>query len=141
MLKSILLAALIASCLSACTHPSLREERYVDGGLKSKAAFLRAEDDAMIPHGIQLAWHPNGEKASMETYVSGYRQGYSFRWHANGKMKSLEHFTDGIRDGQSKFWDESGRIIACITPEGADCPRPLATVEAEAAAQLLAFTP
>lgn len=137
-----LLAAIFVSSLCACTHPSLREEHYGDGTIKTKDAFIRTDDDAMIRHGIQLAWYPDGGKESMETYVAGYRQGYSFRWHPNGKLKSLEHFTDGMRDGQAKFWDEAGRIIACFTPEGAECPRPLAgTAEAEAATQLLAFTP
>ena len=133
-----LAAACLAGGLSACSRSEFREERYVNGSLKSKDAFMIAADHALIRHGIQLAWYPEGGKESMETYVIGYRQGYSFRWYPNGRMKSVEHFTDGRRDGQAKFWDEAGRITACFTPEGADCTRALA---AEASASRLALTP
>lgn len=91
---------------------------------KSQAVFIRKSNDAYLRHGVQLEWHPSGEKASLVTYVNGYRQGYSFLWYDNGKLKSLEHYTDGIRDSQSKYWDENGNLIACFMGDAEDCLRP-----------------
>lgn len=116
-------AALCVAALSACSQTQIREERYQDGIMKSQAVFVRRTGDALIRHGIQMAWYPTGGKESMETFVDGYRQGYAFRWHANGRMKSIEHYTDGMRDGQAKFWDEAGNVVACFTPDAADCMR------------------
>jgi hypothetical protein len=119
-----ILAAACISVFAACSQTQIREERYEDGARKSRTAFLRKSDEAMLRHGVQMSWYPSGGKESMETYVNGYRQGYAFRWHPNGRMKSIEHYTDGMRDGQAKFWDEVGNITACFAPDAEDCLRP-----------------
>ena len=125
-------AAISALCLGllACSQTQLREEFYGDGSRRSQTAFVRKPDAALLRHGVQTTWYPGGEKESMETYVNGYRQGYAFRWHPNGRLKALEHYTDGLRDGQAKFWDGEGNLVACFTPDAADCLRPSAVENA-----------
>ena len=68
-----------------------------------------------------MTWYPGGAKKTMDIFVQGKRQGYSFHWHPNGRLGSLEHYSDGIRDGEARFWDEAGCLTACRTAEGVDC--------------------
>jgi antitoxin component YwqK of YwqJK toxin-antitoxin module len=116
--------ALHAGCLTglvfitACSGDFVREERYGDGSLKTRSAFIRKSDGALLRHGVRMAWYPSGEKESMETYINGYRQGYSFRWHRNGKLKSLERYTGGIRDDKADILDEAGALAAIRNPDG-----------------------
>src|SRR5262245_33597583 len=109
---SIRISALaLASVLIGCLRPEVRRESYPDGTPRSSLSYLRGRDPTgnrdfvLVRHGPQWTWHPDGRRASLDIYVQGYHQGYSFRWHPNGKLQSLERFRDGERDGEARAWD------------------------------------
>lgn len=120
-LSSLAALGLTVLSLAACVRTEVREYGYPDGARKSRTVYLRGTGEAPVRHGVQLGWYPDGGKESMENFVLGNRQGYSFRWHPDGRPESVEHYADGVRDGQAKYWDMSGALVACIDERGRDC--------------------
>lgn len=118
-MRAVLLLA-IGLALQGCKPLQVNEE-IDEEGVKSASSFLHEPDGSMTRHGLQRTWYPEGGKKTMEIFVHGRLEGYSFHWHPNGQLGALEHYSDGVRNGEARFWDDSGNLTACRTAEGEDC--------------------
>lgn len=102
---------LAAAVLLACGPVEKIETSYPDGRKKSVSPYLRKAGGILVPHGVHLAWYPDGSRMSMDVFLHGRREGYSLRWHPDGALKAMEHYTEGRLDAEPRKWDESGSLV------------------------------
>ena len=76
---------------------------YKNGQLFIQTNFKKNKLD-----GLMVAYAPNGQKVSEETYENGLQEGYRRQWYSNGRKKHIGYFTHGKKDGLFISWDITG---------------------------------
>jgi len=67
--------------------------------------------DGAIFTGVKTTWHPNGQKASEETFRDGMPDGIAVFWHPNGRKKVEWAYHDGgkVVNGTYVHWYPNGQ--------------------------------
>ena len=98
----------------ADTKPSVKEEFYSNGKLKSRINY-QPKSDGGEKHGLQEIYHENGQLKSKSYYKDGKREGLQESYYENGQLKYKENLRDGERDGLYENYYEDGelRFVIC----------------------------
>ena len=94
----------------AATKPTVNEEFYSNGRLKSRSNY-QSKNDGGKQHGLSRAWHENGQLRSEDTFKNGKQEGLSQFWDENGQLRSKNTQKNGEPHGLSQFWDENGQLV------------------------------
>ncbi len=81
--------------LIGCDRIELKREYYPDGRPSAEQAFL-VLPGGLVPHGLSWTWYPGGGRRSLDIFVRGEREGYSFRWNERDSLVRLDYCSDGM---------------------------------------------
>lgn len=93
--------------------------------------ILAVDGSGWKRHGLFLAFHRNGARASEGNYEVGLEDGLWRDFHPNGQLAAQGHYRLGKQEGRWRFWDEAGhpeREVAyrdgreVEVDDGGDCP-------------------
>jgi hypothetical protein len=66
---------------------------------------------AGIPHGLWIAWYPNGQISDSLVYDDGKLEGRAVLYHANGRLAALTVYRHGVRESGIQTWDPAGNPL------------------------------
>jgi antitoxin component YwqK of YwqJK toxin-antitoxin module len=92
------------------TELNVAEIPYDSGVVRFRYARYLADDGTRwIRHGLFVAYHENGTKASEGQYEHGKESGLWRDYHENGQLAAEGHYKDGQQVGTWKHWDSNGK--------------------------------
>lgn len=63
------------------------------------------------PHGWDLSWFANGQRASRRHFQRGVYDGLTESWYESGRIKSHRRYLQGLADGEQWVWGPEGQVI------------------------------
>jgi len=66
---------------------------------------------AGIPHGLWIAWYPDGQVSDSLTYTDGKLEGRTVSYHTNGRLAALTVYRGGKRESELQMWDPAGNPL------------------------------
>lgn len=70
---------------------------------------LSPDGTRWIRHGLFVAYHPSGVRASEGRYQEGAEQGLWRDYHENGQLAAEGQYDGGAQVGQWRFWNTDGQ--------------------------------
>jgi antitoxin component YwqK of YwqJK toxin-antitoxin module len=80
-------------------------ELFPNGDTASITSYLQGKEDGISKH-----WHVNKQLAETRYYNSGWKEGTHTGWWENGKIKYEYHFVNDEHEGTLTEWFSSGKV-------------------------------
>jgi antitoxin component YwqK of YwqJK toxin-antitoxin module len=95
---------------TAMTDLNIAEIPHENGEIRFRYARKMSPDGSRwIRHGLFVAYHPNGAKASEGRYEEGVEQGVWRDYHENGQPAAEGQYDGGAEVGQWRYWNADGQ--------------------------------
>lgn len=104
---AVWLLAMVASAES-----KIAEERYDNGGLKSRGEMVKDSTGTWQKQGQWIEWFENGKMKSLYTYNNARRNGKCAEWSDQGCIMWEGHYRDGVRWGEWIEYFADGTVRA-----------------------------
>lgn len=89
---------------------NIAEVLHENGNVRFRYARKMSSDGTRwIRHGLFLAYHPDGAKASEGHYEEGVEQGLWRDYHQNGQLAAEGQYDGGAEVGQWHYWNPDGQ--------------------------------
>ena len=93
----------------ADSKPTVKEEFYANGKLKSRTNFQPKSDGGEY-HGAVEEYYENGQLEYKYNYKDGKLDGAVEEYYENGQLELKFNFKDGKEDGIHESYDETGQL-------------------------------
>ena len=88
----------------------IAEIPYESGSLRFRYSRVASEDGSCwVRHGLFMAYHEKGQRASEGLYEHGLETGVWRDFHDNGQLAAEGEYVAGKEHGVWRHWDREGR--------------------------------
>lgn len=89
-------------------HIQRREIKNSVGDVLYRKHVYEDADQNWVMHGLEIQWHPNGQKAEEKEYAHGKLHGTHTTWDEDGQQRSMQEYRRGVPHGRFIAWDPTG---------------------------------